>query len=76
MKLNEALKIGNDCGLFTLGESLMNIRMHAGSMFSYSDIDKELDELNNDLSALQRKHKLCGTMNTEEVFHLMEDVLI
>ena len=45
MKIQEALEIAEDCGLETVGEAIYNIQIHAPSLFSYSDIDKELKEL-------------------------------
>ena len=45
MKLKKALEIGIDCGLETVGECVLNIQMHAGSLFSYPDSGKELSEL-------------------------------
>lgn len=45
MKLKKALEIARDCGLETVGEAILNIHIHATSLFSLSDLDRELDEL-------------------------------
>lgn len=52
MKLKDSLKTGMDCGLQSLGEAILNIEIHAGSLFSYSDIRKEIDELKNEKDIL------------------------
>lgn len=36
-----------NCGLETAGEAIFNIKLHAVNLFSYSDIQKELAELEN-----------------------------
>ena len=48
MKLKEALEIGIDCGLETARECIRNIQIHAPSLFLYSEISKEIDELYNE----------------------------
>ena len=45
MKIQEALEIANDCGLETVGEALLNIQIHAISLFDISEINKEINEL-------------------------------
>ena len=45
MKLKEACSFGVACGLETIGESVRNIDIHAISIFSYADLNKELNEL-------------------------------
>ena len=52
MKLSDALKTGRDCGLQSLGEAVFNIEIHAGSLFSYSELEKEIDELKNEKDIL------------------------
>lgn len=46
MKIKEALEIAQDCDLDSVGEVIFNIRLHAGSLFAYKDVTKELQELN------------------------------
>lgn len=45
MKIKEALEIGEECGLLTIKESLLNIQIHAASLFSYENIQTELKNL-------------------------------
>ncbi len=47
MKLQTAIEIAKNCGLETAGEAIFNIKLHAVNLFSYSDIQKELVELEN-----------------------------
>lgn len=47
MKLQEALETARDCGLETAGEAIRNIEIHAGSLFSLYDTEKELKELHD-----------------------------
>lgn len=45
MTLREACEFGYDCGLKTLKEAIVNIQIHANSLFCYDKIDDELHEL-------------------------------
>ena len=45
MKFKDALEIAKDCGLETVGEAIMNISMHAMSIFAYDSMQAEYDEL-------------------------------
>lgn len=49
MTLDICMKIGKDCGLYTIGECYDNIEIHALSLFPYSEINKELLELQKDI---------------------------
>ena len=55
MKLKEALEIGIDGGLETVRECIRNINIHAPSMFLYSEINKELNELYTETEELVSK---------------------
>lgn len=55
MKLKQALEIGLDCGLETIGEAILNINNHSGNIFSYENINKEIDELISDANNLFSK---------------------
>jgi len=48
MKLKEACKIAEYCGLKTIGEAVDNIDHHCTSLFKYENIFTELDELYTD----------------------------
>lgn len=45
MKLREALELADECGLSTVGEAVLNVEIHATSLFPYSRINEELNEL-------------------------------
>lgn len=45
MTLKDALEMGIDCGLTTVGEAILNIEFHSPSLFSYTEIENELSEL-------------------------------
>lgn len=47
MKIQTAIEIAKDCGLETAGEAIFNIKLHAVNLFSYPDIQKEIEELEN-----------------------------
>ena len=48
MKLKEAREIGKECGLLTDAECIVNIEIHAMSLFEYTKISSELKELMQD----------------------------
>lgn len=49
MKLQEALEMAAVCGLHTVGEAWLNVRLHATSIFPYEIIEEELAELWTDI---------------------------
>lgn len=52
MTLEEMQRIGATCGLTTLGECYINVQRHAISLFSYSQLAEEFDELHTEIKAL------------------------
>ena len=48
MKVKEACEIAEACGLETIREAILNIEIHAGSLFSYDELNSELSELYED----------------------------
>lgn len=52
MKLKDACEIGIDCGLEMTGEALMNIEIHAISIFSYDKINEEITELRSEYNTV------------------------
>lgn len=48
MKVKEACEIADECGLETIGEAIFNIQLHAISLFSYDELNEELNELYED----------------------------
>lgn len=67
MKLKTALEIGVDCGLETVGESLYNIQIHSPSLFTYDEINKELNELVRERDELFSKTNFTNKSRTEDV---------
>lgn len=57
MKIQEALEIGNNCELETVGEAILNIKIHANSLFCISDKKKELNELNKTWSWIKEHRR-------------------
>lgn len=51
MKLYDACDIGKACGLETVGEAVLNISMHAISIFAYDQLNDELNELYSEADA-------------------------
>ena len=45
MKLLNALEIGLNCELTDVAEAILNIELHAPSLFVYSEMAKEIDEM-------------------------------
>ena len=48
MKIKKACEIAKVCGLKTIGEAILNIELHANTLFSYDELNKELNELYED----------------------------
>lgn len=48
MKLKEACEYAEACGLETVGEAVLNIEIHAPSLFTYEALTGELRELEKD----------------------------
>jgi len=67
MTLNKCVKIGKECGLITLGEAYDNISIHSTSLFKYEEIEKELQELRNEIG------KKYGF---KEINHNIDEILI
>lgn len=49
MKLQECIEIGKECGMVTLGEAYDNIDIHSTMLFIWEDIEKEMQELRNEI---------------------------
>lgn len=56
MKLKECLDFGKNCGLKTLDECVLNIEIHATLLFPYTKINKELNELYEDLKVKEPEY--------------------
>lgn len=69
MRLKTALEIAEDCALETVGEAVYNIKIHSINLFNYSDINKELAELYDELS-------YCETLNITENTNILDGLAI
>ena len=49
MTLHECIEIGQECGLTTLGEAYDNINIHCMNLFLYENIEKEMQQLRNEI---------------------------
>lgn len=49
MKLAKCIELGRACGLSSLESCVLNVEIHATSLFTYDEINKELQELYSDL---------------------------
>ena len=49
MKLEECIRMGKECGMLTLGEAYDNINYHQTSLFIYNKMEKEMQELRNEI---------------------------
>lgn len=56
MKLKEALEIGKNCELTTIGEAIFNIRIHVGNLFVYGEEAREFKELCDDYKVYSDKY--------------------
>lgn len=62
MTLAECLSIGKECGLTTWEECYDNINYHAGMIFAYEDVNKEMLELQKDMFRTN-PDKFCKIFN-------------
>ena len=62
MKLVDACDIGEACGLQTVGEAVINIELHAHSLFAYSEMGAELAELYAEARTIQDKTPISAIL--------------
>ena len=58
MLIKEACEIGVACGLETLGEAVLNIKIHHANLFLNEEIQKEIGELETDMSRYNQDDKI------------------
>ena len=58
MLMKEACEIGVACGLETLGEAVLNIKIHHANLFLNEEIQKEFDELEEDMNKYNQDDKI------------------
>lgn len=54
MKLKQCIDIAEDCGLNTLGDAVLNVDIHAMSIFDYRKLSGELMELYREYNDLYK----------------------
>ena len=57
MKLTDCIEFGKDCDLETVEECVATVDIHAPSIFSYSEIEKELAELHKEYEEWKENRK-------------------
>jgi hypothetical protein len=68
MNLETALGIAKDCGLETIGEAILNIKLHAMSIFNYDDIYAEYKELCDDYKEYRGKYEYSFETRIDDIF--------
>lgn len=67
MKLKEALELADECGLSTVGEAILNVELHAPSLFPYEKIHTELNELYQEAAAYDDNQLISEVLTSIEV---------
>lgn len=73
MHLLTALDIGKECALVTVGESIYNIDLRAGQIFSYSEIGKELKQLYSEWNTIKLNSEFTSDSSLIEVMDWMKN---
>lgn len=71
MKLISAIEIAEKCELKTLGEAYLNIKLHAISLFSFEDINRELGELE-----IEKQKIIAEGFTAESILTDVKDFLL
>ena len=75
MKLKLALDIGRDCGLSTVGEAMLNIDIHAISIFDYGKMAAELHELHDEWNSLKDNRNYNDESSIEQVLDSLDQLI-
>lgn len=67
MKLKEALELADECGLSTVGEAILNVELHALSLFPYEKMHTELNELYQEAAAYDDNQLISEVLTSIEV---------
>lgn len=73
MHLLTALDIGKECALATVGESIYNIDLRAGQIFTYSEIGKELKQLYSEWNTIKLNSEFTSDSSLIEVIDWMKN---
>ena len=74
MTLKNCLKIGLDCGLETVGESIYNMEIHALNIFEYSKINQELLQIYREATDVFNKTNFTKESLTDEVLNWIKEM--
>ncbi len=74
MHLLTALDIGKECGLTTVGESIYNIDLRAGQIFTYSEINKELKQLYSEWNIIKLNSEFTFDSSLIEVMDWIKNI--
>jgi len=66
MRLIEALNIAKACGLNTVGEAVMNINLHAVSLFPFEDLPLELEQLESEAKSFDKDALISEAMKRHD----------
>ena len=72
MILDECIEIGKECGLTDLRECFNNIDIHSTMLFKYEEINKELNDLIDDI---EQKYSI-GHLASPEFFEYLQNIKI
>lgn len=73
MTLKNCLEIGIDCGLQIISEAILNIEIHAISIFPYSELNAELTQLYREKEELLSQSKFSEDSKIEKVLEWLNN---
>lgn len=73
MKLKECLRFGVECGMDTLGKAYLNVDYHALSIFKYSEIEKEMNELTSEYNYYYDLGLMDSKSSIEDCMKILEE---
>lgn len=72
MHIWDALKLGKECGLKTVIEALYNVQLHSSSLFTYEQIDRELEQLWHEWMTIARNSDFTRSSRITKVMKWMD----
>jgi len=73
MKLEDALELGIDCSLETIGEAIENVKIHSCSLFIWDKINQEFCELIEEREKLYNHTPFRDESKSIEVLKFLKD---
>lgn len=74
MTLKNCLEIGIECGLKTISEAILNIEIHAMNIFSYSELNEELEQIYEEKEGLLSQSHFSDASNSKDVLEWLKIV--